>query len=140
MDKTPVVLVGTDFGAESDRAFAKACEIAHALNATVHLIHVVEPVDELNSTDDDTLKFYSAVSMLSELKLEAELRHNQRPVNVSSEVKVGQRARTLQQSAEELGAELVVLGHRPRAAESTERLGVSHAVALASARPVLLVP
>jgi nucleotide-binding universal stress UspA family protein len=43
------------------------------------------------------------------------------------------------QVAEELEADLIVLGSRPMSADS-KLLSVSHKVALTSSRPVLLVP
>jgi len=36
------ILVPTDLSAESDRALAYACDLAHALGASLHILHVVE--------------------------------------------------------------------------------------------------
>lgn len=134
------VLVGTDFSKGSDRAFAKACELAQKMGERVHLLHVVEPVDDADSPDPDTQKFYDELLARSEVKLEAEMIENSRPVEVTCSVEIGHRAPTIHRVAEALGADLVVLGSNPLKEDSMNRLGVGHRVALTSTRPVLLIP
>lgn len=135
-----ILLVGTDFSEVSDRAFAKACEIAQSMGEKVHLLHVLEPVDDPDSPDPDTQDFYRQLTESSQAKLQNEMAANKRPIEVSCGVEIGRRAEVLQRVAEELGADLLVLGSKPLTEDSPRRLGVSHKIALTSARPVLLVP
>jgi nucleotide-binding universal stress UspA family protein len=140
MNAMRTILVGTDFTPDSDRAFSKACEIAQGMGERVHLLHVVERVDEPDSADPDTQKFYAALTVLSEVKLETEKTANQRPVAVTHSVEIGPRVETIQRVADELEADLIVLGRSPRNEDNTFRFGVSQRVAWFSTRPVLLVP
>jgi nucleotide-binding universal stress UspA family protein len=134
------ILVGTDFGQASDRAFEKACEIAQRMGERVHLLHVLEPVDEPNSEDPETQEFYARLTERSEAKLAAEKAGNERPVHVTCSVEIGSRAPTIARVADEIGADLIVLGSQPLREDAPPRLGVSHRIALTSNRPVLLVP
>jgi nucleotide-binding universal stress UspA family protein len=134
------ILVGTDFSANSDRAFDKACEIAQGGGQKVHLLHVVEAIDDADSPDPDTKKFYEALIEASRVKMEAEIAANRRAIEVTYSVEIGPRASTILEMADTLGAEMVAVGSVARTAESQHRLGVGHCVALTSKRPVLLVP
>ena len=136
---TRILLVGTDFSPSSDRAFAKACELGQSLGAGVHLLHVLEPVDEPGSEDPETQDFYASLTTRSMDKLAIEIAKNTRPVQVECSVVVGPRDRRILEVAEELDAEIVVLGSLPISADS-RRLAISHRVAVTAVRPVLLVP
>jgi nucleotide-binding universal stress UspA family protein len=135
-----ILLVGTDFSESSTRAFAKACEIAEAMGEKVHLLHVLEPVDDPDSGDPETREFYRQLTERSHAKLQDELATNTRPVEVTTGVMIGRRVQVLRQVAEQLPADLLVLGSKPLSEDAPPRLGVSHQLALTSARPVLLVP
>ena len=58
---------------------------------------------------------------------------------ISSEIRIGPRHLTILQVANEVEAELVVLGSHPMSDES-QHIGTSHRVAVTSSRPVVLVP
>lgn len=133
------ILVGTDFGEASGRAFALACEMAQSMDHNVHLLHVVEKIDDEEAPDPDTQEFYATLTDKSKAKLQAELETNTRGIRVTCSVEIGHRAAAIHQVAESMNAKIVVLGSQPRTADS-QRLGVSHCVALVSTRPVLLVP
>lgn len=135
-----VLLVGTDFDNGSDRAFARACEIAQGLGERVHLLHVVEPVDEPGSSDPDTEEFYNRLTAISQAKLQSEMAANKRPIKVTCSVEIGHRVEVLRKVADELDADLVVLGSQPLAIDGEPRLSTAHRFALTSKRPVLLVP
>lgn len=134
------ILVGTDFSENSDRAFDKACEIAQHMGERVHLLHVVEPVDDPDSQDPETQEFYAALTSRSEARLAAEQAANTRPVQVTCSVEIGPRVPTLLRVAEELQADLLVMGSQPWTEDTPPRLGVSQKVALTCPRPVMLVP
>ena len=130
-------LVGTDFSELSERALDFACELAQRKNARIHIFHVIEAL-EGDSDDPETAQFYEELTRKSQAKLDGykEKYHDQ---NFTFDVKVGVRFDALLQAADTIKAELIVLGSRP-VDEATRRLGTSHRVALASKRPVLLVP
>ena len=130
------ILVGTDFSAGSDRALATASGFV-ASGGSVHLLHVLEPVDDPDSDDPDTQTFYRELEQKSQQKLADQLSRS--GLKAHSSVHVGARHLTLMEVAEELDADLIVLGSRPMGPDS-KLLSVSHKVALTSTRPVLLVP
>ena len=70
METQNIILVGTDFSPSSDRAFAKACAIARHTGERIHLLHVVEPVDEPGSQDRETQEFYTKLTQISEAKFQ----------------------------------------------------------------------
>ena len=133
------ILMGTDFSPSASRAFAKACELAQPLGAGIHLLHVLQPVDELGSTDPDTQDFYASLTQSSMDKLKVETAKNTRPIEIELNVVVGPRETSILEVADRLGAEMVVLGSTPINAGS-RGLSVSHRVAMTATRPVLLVP
>lgn len=132
------ILVGTDFSELAARAADKANELARSCGGELHLVHVVEPVDEPDSNDPETEAFYEKLTGKSRERLAEESRRlGQDPA--ASSVLIGHRHQALIELAEKMPADILVLGSRPLTSPS-ERPGVSHRVALISSRPVLLVP
>lgn len=130
------ILVGTDFSIGSNAALATASRLLES-GGSVHLLHVLEPVDDPDSDDPETQSFYRELEAKSQQKLSDQLAGS--GLQAETSVRIGARHLTLLQVAEEVGAELIVLGSRPMSADS-KLLSVSHKVALTSSRPVLLVP
>ena len=112
--------------------------MAKSLRARITLLHVVEPVDEPDSDDPDTQQFYEDLRERAESKFAQQLAGVEAQA-IETAVRVGPRHDTLIKTADEIGAELIILGSQPISFESM-RLSVSHRVALTSHRPVLLVP
>jgi nucleotide-binding universal stress UspA family protein len=132
------ILVGTDFNEGSIKALEKARELAKQFDSKIYLLHVLEPVDDPDSDDPETEEFYSKLKMSSLQKLDA-AKANLSPLETDCSVRVGRRHPTLLQVANDVDADLIVLGSNPISEES-QRIGTSHRVAVTSARPVLLVP
>ncbi len=130
------ILVGTDFSSGSDAALATAAGLLDS-GGTLHLLHVLEPVDDPDSDDPETQSFYKQLEEKSHQKLADQLAGSEFKAETS--VRIGARHLTLLQVADAIGAELIVLGSRPMSADS-KLLSVSHKVALTSSLPVLLVP
>jgi len=130
------ILVGTDFSIGSNAALATASRLLES-GGSVHLLHVLEPVDDPDSDDPETQSFYRELEAKSQQKLSDQLADS--GLKAETSVRIGAHHLTLLQVAEELGAELIVLGSRPMSADS-KLLSVSHKVALTSSRPGLLVP
>lgn len=138
-DLTSLLLVGTDFSSSSDRAFQTACQLAQSTGARIHLLHILEPVDEPDSSDPDTTSFYDSLTEVSRKKLQSQMAQNDLKIPVECSVVVGHRQECLLQAANDMDADMTVLGSVPLTAES-RGLGISHRVAVCSSRPVLLVP
>ena len=130
------ILVGTDFSQGSDAALTTANRLLES-GGNLHLLHVLEPVDDPDSDDPETQSFYRELEAKSQHKLADQL--SKSGLKAETSVRIGARHLTVMQVAEELEADLIVLGSRPMSADS-KLLSVSHKVALTSSRPVLLVP
>lgn len=131
------ILVGTDFTPGSDGALTTAASLVGAAG-TVHLLHVLEPVDDPDSDDPETRSFYQQLEEKSRQKLADQLARAG-VEKVENSVRIGIRHVTILEVAEELQADLIVLGSRPISPDST-LLSVSHRAALTSTRPILLIP
>lgn len=133
-----LILFGTDFSEESVKAQSQAAVLAQATGSKLHLLHVLEPVDDPDSDDPETQEFYRKLEANSRQKLERAA-HSITGLVVEYSVEIGHRHPTILEVAAKLGADMVVLGSRPMEPDS-QRLGTSHRVALTSQIPVLLVP
>lgn len=133
------ILVGTDFTPRSEKAFAKACELAQTLGATIHLLHVLEPVDEPGSSDPETQEFYAKLEEGSKTKMASLVELAGLTVQLTTSVRIGPRHQLIVEIAEEIQAEMIVLGSHPLTEEAA-RIGPGHRVAVTARRPVLLVP
>ena len=131
------ILVGTDFSPGSDRALRVAGQLASD-DTTIHLIHVLEPVDDPDSDDPETQSFYRKLEEKSTKSLADQLTRLDSG-EAQTSVRIGPRHLTLLEVAEELNADLIVLGSKPMNPDS-EVLSVSHRAALVSSRSILLVP
>lgn len=133
------ILVGIDFTPSSQKAFLKACELAQTLGATIHLLHVLEPVDEPGSSDPETQEFYSKLEEGSKVKMATLIQGAHTTTTLTSSVRIGRRHQLIIEIAEEMQAEMIVLGSHPLTDEAA-RIGPGHRVAVTARRPVLLVP
>ena len=113
--------------------------MAQLMGARLHMLHVLEPVDDPDSKDPETQRFYHELETRSREKLESAMQpHLGGSVEITSDVRIGPRHLTILEVADELEAELVVLGSHP--VDEEQRIGTSHRVAVTSRRIVLLVP
>lgn len=132
------ILVGVDFTPDFEQILKEAYRVAEREKAEVHLLHVTEPVDDPDSDDPETEKFYRELEERAQKKLDEQLQLSG-SLRASSIMRVGPRDLTILQVADELAADLIVLGSHPIGPEA-QRFSTSHRVALASRRPVLLIP
>lgn len=133
------ILIATDFSEVSCRARDFARELAQAMGSGLHLLHVIEPVDEPDSEDPETRAFYRKLEEQARQKLAAEL-ETLKPLTVSSTVLVGPRYQAILDTAQDLDARMIVLGTHVIEDTTPAYLGVSHKVAWKTDRPVVLVP
>lgn len=134
------ILVGMNFSPSSDKALSTAYDMARLMGSQVHLLHVLEPVDEPDSNDPETQRFYLELEQSSREKLDAAIQpHMGGPVEITSTIRIGPRHLTILEVANEVEADLVVLGSHPMS-DHSQRIGTSHRVAVTSNRTVVLVP
>lgn len=133
-----LILLGTDFTEETSNAHAQAAELARKTGAQLHILHVLEPVDDPDSDDPETQEFYDKLEAKSQERLAA-LINTLSGVTANSSIVIGNRHPTILEQAQDLGADMIVLGSKPLEADN-KRFGTSHRVAVTSPIPVLLVP
>ena len=132
------LLVGTDFSELSQKTLQQALLLAEGWEAQIHLLHIIELVDDEDSNDPETESFYSKMKAESNTKLESE-RKALGSYAGESLTRIGNRHSAILEVADELKADLLIFGSEPMCPES-KRLGIGHRVAITSKRPVLLVP
>jgi len=133
-----LILLGTDFTEETSKAHKQAAELSRKTGAQLHILHVLEPVDDPDSDDPETQEFYDKLEAKSQERL-AKLIDTLPGITINSSIVVGNRHPTILEQAGTLGADLIVLGSKPLEADN-QRFGTSHRVAVTSPIPVLLVP
>lgn len=128
------LLVATDFGEPALRAEQLARELALAGNASLHLLHVVEPIGTREDLDAEDKAFLNAL----EEKARSQMEERQKALSdvpVRCTVVLGHRSEVISRMAHELDAWMVVMGTHAGHEE-----GVSRQVTYRIERPVLLVP
>lgn len=137
------IIVATDFSPHAEGATRAALELAARLDARVHLLHAYSvPVLGPGLTEE----WYSA--MTAELESgalrgldEALQRHKTAGVNVQGLIKRGDPRDAIVEAAEELGADLIVMGTHGRRGVARALLGsVAEWVVRHASCPVLTVP
>ena len=114
------ILVATDFSEHSQRAFERACDLAGQLGARVLLLHVrsagalrtaiKEGLLDGLSTDDE---LEAAVAQLIEQRFSQMLSQIDRSrISIEEVLRKGQPASTIAAYANEIGADVVVVGRR----------------------------
>jgi nucleotide-binding universal stress UspA family protein len=118
------ILVPTDFSADANAAFDYARELARKFDAPVHLLHVVE--DPLAAGMWSSEIYTAEIAGLQvNLVRDAEERLRRSVPDaggtVSTEVRTGNAAKQIIETARETGADLIVMGTRGRT-------GVAHVI------------
>lgn len=130
-----VVLVGLDFTAVSERALQTGHILAQSLGARLHLVHVVETIEDPQAADADTAAFHKELENKASLKLQEAAQ----PLGATYQVALGHRAETLLRLTDENDG-LLVLGRPALEADTTPFIGTSARALWMSNRPLLLVP
>jgi nucleotide-binding universal stress UspA family protein len=137
------ILVPTDFGESSDAALAYASDLAKAVGAEVIVLHSYE-IPTIGFPDGAivaTAELASRVREGAQAGLDAAVRRNENEgVPVRAVVKEGDASRTIVEAADELGAELIVMGTHGRRGLPRALLGsVAERVVRTATCPVLTV-
>ncbi len=109
------ILVGLDLSEESKQVLDKAELLAETHQANISLIHVIEPLTFAYAGDlpidlSDTQQILQDRAQKSLSELASKMRSKA----VSAEIQIGQTALELHQKAEEIGADLIVVGSHGR--------------------------
>ncbi|WP_127904039.1 universal stress protein [Solirhodobacter olei] len=129
-----LILVATDMSERSDRALARASQLARQTGAALHILHVVD--EELPATIAEA-EIASAKVNLNQL---TSVGRGLRGLEARLEVVPGDPWRTIVQKANLVDADLIVLGtHRRRGLSGMFEGTTIERVARTSARPVLRV-
>ena len=135
------ILVGTDGSAPANRAVVHALEQAEETDATLHAIFVVDMSrygeGELDGVDVET----EELERWGQDKLEdVEDRAETLGVDLVAHQRVGDPHAEIISYADDIDADLIVLGYQGHAHQDTDHLGsVTDRVVRRSGRPVLVV-
>lgn len=128
------LLVATDFSLPADRALKLAQELAAAHEATLHILHVVEPIGAPEDIEPDDEAFLRDLENKARQQLETR-QQAITEISVRCSVVLGHRSEVIRRLADELDAWMVVLG-----THAGKEGGISRQVVYRLDRPVLLVP
>jgi nucleotide-binding universal stress UspA family protein len=129
-----LILVATDMSQRSDRAIARSCLLARQTGAALHILHIVD--DELPASIAEA----EIASAEASLKALTSAGHDFRGLDARVEVASGDPWKTIVQKADDLDADLLVLGtHRHRGLVGMFEGTTLERVAKTSRRPVLRV-
>ena len=132
-DRTPRVLCATDLGVGSDAALSRAREIARALGAQLHLLHVVDSARSAHATGHRRAHAQLAIDALSRKiawsgsDVQGSVRASPRPHKAIADVAI------------EWDADLIVLGPYRRRLGDSFRGTTAERVIRKADRPVLVV-
>jgi universal stress protein A len=110
------ILVAVDYSNDAGKVLGKALEIAQASSSTLHIVHVVEPIDVTGPYD---LAPILPLELDQQLEQRAKdflqkLLEEQKATNVTATVKIGSIKSELFALAQELGIDLIVIGTHGR--------------------------
>jgi len=141
--KVDTILLATDYSARSAAAERFAVELAAKFGSALHVVSAIEPIIGVGVNDEDRAEFddfYQKLIERSERELESRVvEWSKRKVMVRQHVSVGQRWRVVLETANQIDADLIVMGRR-RYDASTSLGTTSHKVFVGATCPVLLVP
>ena len=135
------ILLPVEFSELSQPAELAALSLAHELRASVHALHVIEPLGGLEN-DPEVERFYKKLEKRAAESLAALAQTFERQgTPFTSEVAIGHRWSVIVDRAGELPADLLIMG--TRGLEDTAPLAglgsTSHRVAFHAPCPVMLV-
>ena len=141
------IVVGSDGSAHAQRAVAFAAELAHQLRAEVLLVHAAGDVAPARASASNYLMHVAQNGLHPEESIERVVRSEwARPLIAARvpwgvEVRYGWGADVLARVADEIGAQVIVIGAGSREPSADGAAGsVRHALSLRSNVPLIVVP
>jgi len=143
MSAPKTILVATDFSDPADRALDYALELAEKLGASVTVMHAydIRPLDFLDGALVASADVPGQIVKAARAGLEATVAQRTRAtVQVSTLLRAGEPRDQIHAAADEVGADLIVLGTHGHRGISRVLLGsVAEYVVRTATRPVLTV-
>lgn len=137
------ILLATDFSERSANAERQAVALTHLTGAALHVVTAIEPIMGVEAGDEDAdefTQFYEKLIQRAETELEARrAAWGMSGAVVRHHIKLGHRWQVVLETADAVGADLLVLGKRPLTPDMAFGT-TSQKVFLAASRPVLFVP
>ena len=141
------IVVGSDGSAHAQRAVAFAADLAHQLRAEVLLVHATGDVAPARATASNYLMHVAQNGVHPDESIERVVRTEwARPLIAARvpwgvEVRYGWGADVLTRVADEIGAQVIVIGAGSREPSADGAAGsVRHALSLRSNIPLIVVP
>ena len=133
------LLIPLDFTAKHDGVLASAIELAKLSDASVTLLHVIEPIEP--SGDSETEKFTEQLVREAEGHLEQRAhRLRDAGIKVNIENRIGKRAKEVARYAAENSVDIILLNSHAITPEDGERsISISYQIALLAPCAVLLL-
>jgi len=143
MSVPKTILVPTDFSAPADRALDYALELREKLGARVIVMHVYEitPLDFLDGALVSTGDAAERLKGAAQASLDANIaKHADRGVALTSLLTAGEPRESIHTVAQDVGADLIVIGTHGRRGLSRALLGsVAEHIVRTATLPVLTV-
>ena len=139
--KIEKILFPTDFSLKSIKAREYAIYLAGSLDATVFILHAIEPF-EYDELDEEIKSFYKDLEIQLKEKMEHEKEvFKTNGLGVHDDIVIGPRWRVVNTYAKEHSIDLIIMGsHGVRTEAGELSVGTtSHKVMFTSPCPVLLV-
>jgi nucleotide-binding universal stress UspA family protein len=137
------ILFPTDFSRYSEKAREYTLYLGEKLNASIYILHAIEPLDYSEAEIDlEVKRFYKELETQMEKKIEREKEiFRQRGLRVEKHIVIGQRWRVINTFAKEKNIDLIVMGsHDLKTDTGKMAIGTtSHRVIFSSPCPVLMV-
>ncbi len=135
------ILFPTDFSLLSEKAREYALNLGEKLNASICLLHAIEPLD-YPEVDEEIKKFYKGLEVQMEKKIEEERKiFEKRGLRAETNIVIGPRWRVINTFAKKKNIDLIIIGsHGLKTKTGQLAIGTtSHKVIFSSPCPVLVV-
>lgn len=143
MATVKTIVLATDFSEQSRTAEEQAIKLAQTCEATLHVVHGIEPIMGVEDKDSEEFEdFYQRLIDRAEHEMEKRIEEfGALNLTVKQQIRIGPRWKIVLEHAEEEDADLIVLGRRSYTADRRAPLGTtSQKIFYGSSRPVLFVP
>ncbi|NIQ16094.1 MAG: universal stress protein [Candidatus Dadabacteria bacterium] len=135
------ILFPTDFSNDSEKARDYVLYLSEELKATVHILHVIEPL-EYSEVDEEIQAFYDDLKTKLSKKMKNEIMHfNNRDIKTKTNLIIGKRWIEINEYAAKNNIDLIIMGsHGIRNKKGELLVGTtSHKVVFTSPCPLLLI-
>jgi nucleotide-binding universal stress UspA family protein len=138
------ILVASEFGERSRAAEDFASHLAETVEATLLLVHAIEPIAGLEeASDEEGFKGFYGKLLVQAIERSQERTRAwvDRGIQASHHVEIGNRWRVILAQAEMVNVDLIVMGRRAYGGEESLAIGTtSQKVFFATSRRTLFVP